>query len=88
MFPAALARPLEMLLVDHPGDARLAIAALSDGRARNRITVPTDSERALPRPKAQPSCGAEVPRIPSVAALHAGRAVRSTLSRCAAPEAR
>jgi two-component system, chemotaxis family, response regulator Rcp1 len=40
--------PVEILLVeDNPGDARLAIEALKDGKVRNRITVVTDGEQAL-----------------------------------------
>ena len=40
--------PVEILLVeDNPGDARLAIEALKDGKVRNRINVVTDGEQAL-----------------------------------------
>jgi CheY-like chemotaxis protein len=40
--------PVEILRVeDNPGDARLAIEALKDGKVRNRITVVTDGEQAL-----------------------------------------
>jgi chemotaxis family two-component system response regulator Rcp1 len=48
MLRADFTRPIEVLLVeDSPGDARLAIEALTDGKVRNRITVVTDGEQAL-----------------------------------------
>ena len=48
MTPAAVSLPIEILLVeDNPGDARLAIEALKDGKLRNRISVVTDGEQAM-----------------------------------------
>jgi CheY-like chemotaxis protein len=48
MPQAEVTLPIEILLVeDNPGDARLAIEALKDGKLRNRITVVTDGEQAL-----------------------------------------
>jgi two-component system, chemotaxis family, response regulator Rcp1 len=48
MSPAAVALPIEILLVeDNPGDARLAIEALKEGKLRNRVSVVTDGEQAL-----------------------------------------
>lgn len=42
------ARPIEILLVeDHPGDVRLTIEALKDGKVLNRLTVAADGEEAL-----------------------------------------
>lgn len=48
MPPFAGMRPVQILLVeDNPGDARLAIEALKDGRVGNRVTVVADGEQAL-----------------------------------------
>jgi two-component system, chemotaxis family, response regulator Rcp1 len=41
-------RPVEILLVeDNPGDVRLTIEALKEGRVSNRVTVVGDGEEAL-----------------------------------------
>ena len=41
-------RPVEILLVeDNPGDVRLTLEALKEGRMRNRLTVARDGEEAL-----------------------------------------
>jgi two-component system, chemotaxis family, response regulator Rcp1 len=48
MPQAEVMRPIEILLVeDNPGDVRVAIEALKDGKVRNRITVMSDGEQAL-----------------------------------------
>jgi two-component system, chemotaxis family, response regulator Rcp1 len=48
MPQAEVMRPIEILLVeDDPGDVRLAIEALKEGKVRNRITVVTDGVQAL-----------------------------------------
>lgn len=42
------ARPIEILLVeDNPGDARLTVEALQEGKVRNKLTVAQDGEEAL-----------------------------------------
>jgi len=41
-------RPIEILLVeDNPGDARLTLEALAEGKVRNRLTVVADGIEAL-----------------------------------------
>ncbi len=41
-------RPVEILLVeDNPGDVRLTIEALKEGKVRNNLSVATDGEEAL-----------------------------------------
>ena len=41
-------RPVEILLVeDNPGDVRLTIEALKEGRLRSHVTVASDGEEAL-----------------------------------------
>ena len=43
-----MARPVEILLVeDNPGDVRLTMEALRDGKVHNRLTVATDGVEAL-----------------------------------------
>ena len=45
---AELGRPVEILLVeDNPGDVRLTIEALKEGRVRNRLSVARDGVEAL-----------------------------------------
>jgi CheY-like chemotaxis protein len=48
MFPRARIRPIEILLVeDNPGDVRLTIEALHDGKIENRLSVVNDGVAAL-----------------------------------------
>jgi len=43
-----LCRPIEILLVeDNPGDVRLTIEALKEGKVLNRLTVARDGEEAM-----------------------------------------
>ena len=43
-----LGRPIEILLVeDNPGDVRLTIEALKEGKVLNRLTVARDGEEAM-----------------------------------------
>jgi two-component system, chemotaxis family, response regulator Rcp1 len=44
----SLGRPIEILLVeDNPGDVRLTIEALKEGKVRNRLSVARDGVEAL-----------------------------------------
>jgi CheY-like chemotaxis protein len=44
----AIVREIEILLVeDNPGDVRLTIEALKDGKIRNHLSVASDGEEAL-----------------------------------------
>lgn len=44
----SIGRPIEILLVeDNPGDVRLTIEALKEGRVRNRLSVARDGVEAL-----------------------------------------
>jgi chemotaxis family two-component system response regulator Rcp1 len=48
MNDAGRARPVEILLVeDNPGDVRLTVEALRDGKVRNHLSVAGDGEEAL-----------------------------------------
>jgi CheY-like chemotaxis protein len=50
-----LVRPIEILLVeDNPGDVRLAIEALRDGKLANQLTVAGNGEEALARIRREP----------------------------------
>ena len=44
---APAGRPIEILLVeDNPGDVRLTIEALNEGKVRNHLRVARDGQRA------------------------------------------
>ena len=48
MSSEELGRPIEILLVeDNPGDVRLTIEALQEGKVLNRLTVARDGEEAM-----------------------------------------
>jgi chemotaxis family two-component system response regulator Rcp1 len=48
MSDDTLGRPIEILLVeDNPGDVRLTIEALKEGKVRNRLSVARDGVEAL-----------------------------------------
>ena len=48
MSDNTLGRPIEILLVeDNPGDVRLTIEALKEGKVRNRLSVARDGVEAL-----------------------------------------
>ena len=48
MTPEMQTRPVELLLVeDNPGDVRLTIEALKEGRVINNLTVVKDGEEAI-----------------------------------------
>jgi chemotaxis family two-component system response regulator Rcp1 len=48
MGPESTGRPVEILLVeDNPGDVRLTIEALREGKVRNHLNVATDGVEAL-----------------------------------------
>jgi two-component system, chemotaxis family, response regulator Rcp1 len=48
MTASGLGRPIEILLVeDNPGDVRLTIEALRDGKVRNNLHVATDGVDAM-----------------------------------------
>ncbi|MBI4497864.1 MAG: response regulator [Chloroflexi bacterium] len=48
MTPTDKVRPIEILLVeDNPGDVRLTVEALREGKVRNRLSVVMDGEEAV-----------------------------------------
>ncbi|MBM7119273.1 response regulator [Archangium primigenium] len=48
MHDDSLGRPIEILLVeDNPGDVRLTIEALKEGKVRNRLSVARDGVEAI-----------------------------------------
>jgi two-component system, chemotaxis family, response regulator Rcp1 len=60
MFAGQSMRPIEIMLVeDSPGDARLAIEALKDGKIENRLSIAVNGVEALARLRQEPPYAAE-----------------------------